>query len=496
MSKKLLRLHTIDQNSIFDCVFNEEIKVNPYSEIALHSASFPISNRFLVVDATNDSLTYQVQAEIHNIDITHGTYTKFNATRLLETISDDMNKDLDITNAKEHGTEISVNMNNDTRVAFEFGYASQLVVSSGARDSGSFFKSDNITVGSRGNNIKLSDPAQQSPDNDAGYIIGEVPFIRGCGNIKLDLTHYQVGDGSAVAGITMGLIPKSLWDIYKAGRGANVDGTSVDNSKWKYFKNFSEPAGADNLTEGSKLSMDLTGGKIIFREYKQDNTVRDLKTYDFDYTDLGTELYYPAIIIHDPEQYIKVRNIKYTPSPFNLPPTIENTEPLEELSFGTLPLPFGRRPTIYNVIFGALSLRDYLGFSESNLNPENNTTVDRAGDRSFRANRHFTNITSSDNYMIEMLNIKLDSYDSFTPNNVGGGRKNILAPIPVSEQIIDNQTGLVQYEPNNFNFISLNNEYPLNLRNIRMRIIDFQHGTVLNSGFQSVNIIIRDSDKK
>ena len=78
-----------DFNSIFDCVFNEEIKINPYSEIALQSASFPLANRFLNIDASNDTLTYQVQNGVsHTINITHGTYTKFNATRLLEQITD------------------------------------------------------------------------------------------------------------------------------------------------------------------------------------------------------------------------------------------------------------------------------------------------------------------------------------------------------------------------------------------------------------------------
>ncbi len=500
MSKKLLRLHTTDFNSIFDCVFNEEIKINPYSEIALHSASFPVANRFINIDSTNDTLTYQVQGGIsHTINIVNGTYSKHNASRLLEAITNSMNQDLNINNSKEHGTEISVNLNTDTRISFEFGYANQLEVSSSATDSGTFFtNSPRVFIGARGNfELKLKTNADQSQNNDKGYIVGEVPFTRGCGNIIFDLTQYQLGDGSAGDNaITFGLIPQSIYDIYKSVENGDAVASDVSIDKWKFALPLSKLGGASGLTQGSKISMDLSQGKISFREYISGGPTRLLAEVEYDYEDLGTQLYYPALILHLEPQYLKIKNLKFTPSPFNLPATLENVDPtLEATAFGNAPRPSGARPSKYNLIFPAISLRDYLGFSESNLNPLEGTSRDRVGINAFQGQHHFTNMTSSDNYLIEMLNLKLDSYDSFSPNNVGGGRKNILAPIPVSEQIIDNQTGLVQYEPNTFNFISINNEYALNLRNIRLRIIDFQHQPILNNGFQNINIIIRDTDK-
>jgi len=500
MSKKLLRLHTTDFNSIFDCVFNEEIKINPYSEIALHSASFPLANRFINIDASNDQLTFQVQRTApHTINITHGTYTKFNATRLLEQITNKMNQELLITNGKEHGTEISININNDTRVSIDMAYANQVVISNSAADQNSFYSATPaVTVPARGQDIKLATTGDQSQNNDKGYIIGEVPFTRGCGNIIFDLSLFNVGDsGAGLNAFTMGLIPKSLFDIYKNEFPQTIsDPTTVATTLWKFGRPFTSPGGADGLSQGSKISMDLSNGKIFFREYTSGGAVNEFAAVEFDYEDLAETEYYPAVILHIEPQYLKIKNLKYTPTPFSLPPTIENTDPLiETAAFGQAPKPLGRRPSIYGVTFPANSLRDFLGFDESILNPLENTTLDRSGDRAFRAAQHFSSVVSSDNYMIEMLNIKLDSYDSFTINNAGGGRKSILAPIPVSEQVIDNQTGLVQYEPNTLNFISINNEYALNLRNIRMRIIDFQHAPVLNSGFQSVNIIIRDTEE-
>ena len=501
MSKKLLRLHTTDFNSIFDCVFNEEVKINPYSEIALHSASFPVANRFLTVDSTNDEITFQVQNtgpnNVHTVHITHDTYTKHNASHLLEAITNAMNGDLDINLTKEHGTEISVNLNTDTRISFEFGFERQLVISSSAQDQTNFYHNvTNVSIGSRKNAIKLTSGAAQSQDNDKGYIVGEVPFTRGCGNIVFDLSTYQAGDGNAGdQAITFGLVPKALFDIYKdVFPGDVVNPTTVSIDKWKYAIPLSKVGGASGLTEGSQISMDLSKGKITFREYKADNSIRTLGEVEYDTSNLDTELLYPAVILHHEPQYLVIKNLKYSPSPFNMPDSVRNEADIEEIIVGAAPKSV-RRATIYNVTFPAISLRDYLGFSESLLNPLSRAAIDLSGPRAFQGQTHFTNMVSSDNYLIEMLNIKLDSYDSFSPTNVGGGRKNILAPIPISEQIIDNQTGLVQYEPNNFNFISINNEFALNLRNIRMRIIDFQHQPILNNGFQSVNIIIRDTEK-
>ena len=66
-----------------------------------------------------------------------------------------------------------------------------------------------------------------------------------------------------------------------------------------------------------------------------------------------------------------------------------------------------------------------------------------------------------------MLNISLDSYDSF-----GGGRKNILGVIPISEQVINNRTGVLQYEPNTLYYVSIKNKFKLSLRNIKATSIN------------------------
>ena len=325
---------------------------------------------------------------------------------------------------------------------------------------------------------------------DGNFIVGTVPFTKGCGNFVFRLTTY-VAAGQTIKG-AIGLVDKDVYDKYKAG------GAGITLADFKYVFQIpasgqTDPNFGKSITLNSQISMELTEGLLRFREYKADNSQQDLKTFDIPLVDDFYNLdLYPVLIINGEKANFKIKDLKYTPTPFVSSPTLVNVDfdGTHDLTT-TLPRPFGARPTIYNLTFGSVTLRDYLGFSQLIQNPLQ--TVSNG--RNFTANNLFANISSADNYIVEMLNIKLDSYDSFTRDNVGGGRKNILAPIPISEQIIDAQTGLVQYQPPEMLFISLNNEFKFDIRQLRMRIVDTQYAEVNNAGFSSLNIVIRDSPK-
>jgi len=493
MSKKLIRCHTTDPKSIFDCVFNEPIEINPYSEIALQSASFSLANQFLVVDATNDELTFQVQSGAsHTVRITHGTYTKHNATTMLEALTKTMNNTLDITTSKEHGSEIAVLATSDSRVMFDMQYGQQNVISSRTTDKLKYFASNTLTVGSRGNNINITTAGDTdltaNGDVDGNFIVGKVPFTKGCGNFVFRLTTYAVG-GRTIKG-AMGLVDKDVYDKYKAGGGG------VTTADFKYLFQIPASGQADpdfgkTITLGSQISMEITQGNLRFREYRADNSEHNLATFVTpfldDYYDVDL---YPVLILNGENDKIKIKDLKYTPTPFVSSPTLETTDfdGTHDLTT-TLPRPFGARPTVYNLTFGSITLRDYLGYSQNIQNP----LLTASNGRIFEANTLFANISSADNYIVEMLNMKLDSYDSFTPDNVGGGRKNILAPIPISERIIDAQTGLLQYQAPEMLFISMNNEFKMDIRQLRLRVVDTQYNEVNNAGFASLNIVIRDA---
>ena len=55
-----------------------------------------------------------------------------------------------------------------------------------------------------------------------------------------------------------------------------------------------------------------------------------------------------------------------------------------------------------------------------------------------------------------------------------------------------NGSGQIQYEPNNLFYVSMNNLYEVNLRNISLRIIAQDFTTIFTEGFSEVSLLIRE----
>jgi len=95
---------------------------------------------------------------------------------------------------------------------------------------------------------------------------------------------------------------------------------------------------------------------------------------------------------------------------------------------------------------------------------------------------------NSDIYLVEMLNMKLDSFDNFASKK---GRSNLLAIVNANERNTGNIDDVLQYEPNNLTYISLANKQELSLRNIRCRIVHSDYSPVSTDGMSNVVLHIR-----
>ena len=110
-----------------------------------------------------------------------------------------------------------------------------------------------------------------------------------------------------------------------------------------------------------------------------------------------------------------------------------------------------------------------------------------------------TLFTKNDSYIVETLSLPLLSYNSsirFTNNidnnsqingnrQTRGSRRNILATIPFTEQ-----SGLVQYEPNEIVYIDISNNEKINLRNIELRILDANFDPIRIIGLADLTLLI------
>jgi len=97
-------------------------------------------------------------------------------------------------------------------------------------------------------------------------------------------------------------------------------------------------------------------------------------------------------------------------------------------------------------------------------------------------------IFGSQNYLVELLNLPLNSYDSFPAKR---GRANILAVIPVNEHESGNIDNVLMYEPNEMTYISLTNKSELSLRNIRARVIFPDYSLIETVGLTTLVLHLR-----
>jgi hypothetical protein len=122
------------------------------------------------------------------------------------------------------------------------------------------------------------------------------------------------------------------------------------------------------------------------------------------------------------------------------------------------------------------SLPKFLGYSEILYRSVVNKNVN------YLAESIFDLVDISDSFVIEMLSMELNSYDSQTE-----GRRSILAVVPKSEEDTE---GSIVYQVPYPTFIDINNNSQISLRNIRCRILKSDLTKVVVSGFSIITLLL------
>jgi hypothetical protein len=105
----------------------------------------------------------------------------------------------------------------------------------------------------------------------------------------------------------------------------------------------------------------------------------------------------------------------------------------------------------------------------------------------FNGDRVFDIPSEADSYLIEMMNLSCDSYDSYSNTEFaqGGQRKNLLSVIPST-----NESGKLVYFPPYPTFVDLLNRQEIYLRNIKIRVSRTDYSEVSASGLGSMVLLI------
>lgn len=156
-----------------------------------------------------------------------------------------------------------------------------------------------------------------------------------------------------------------------------------------------------------------------------------------------------------------------------VPSTVLSTVDSDTL-LGAQPPSQNRGRSNHSLTFGSKLLSDFLRFSNLSYTEQLNFA-------NFVADSMFDITDTADSFVVEMLSLDLDSYDSKTE-----GRRSILATVPKTENI----DGSIVYEANYPTFINVRNKNPVALRNMWLRILKANLEPILITGTATITLLI------
>lgn len=495
MSNKLIRLHSEDRTGNFNCFFQDGIVINPDSEIALQSCTIDRTLKFLNINALNNKIEFQVQATggVKEIFANVNMYTRETITTFFQDIQDKMNNKLDVQVSKEAGTQININITPNEKTSFSFLFSKKAILNAPATgDIHTTYKGIDLS----NSNIK-SDSAASTTDITAHTVIHNKSFIRGAGYFRVRLDTFS---DPAAGGFIMGFISEDKVDGFHNGNFTQDDiefGIKCPKTNERIKIKFPGLVGpdadgfintafslvkfatGDPANDNDQLQIEISEGKIELAHYNERDGIRNLllsQTFD------RSKYYYPFISMLSGTNHLKLKSVHTVDDPYH--PSLPNHVDIEHTEETTLTAPSqNSRATIYKLKFADNEVADYIGFNDLEQNPNDVAT----SDAEFIADRKITNVISSDSFVLEMLNMPLESYDSQFE-----GRKNILAVIPTRSMHLNQTSSVIDYEPNEKFFISLKNNNPLRLRNINARIVNEDFDEINTEGQSTINLVIRD----
>ena len=480
-------LDSIGKQAIFEGTFNDGILINPNSQIALHSCSLARDQDVITINSSNSKISFQISAAggLHEIFLANGVYDSDTLISLLNNIQDSMNDKLDILKSKEHNSFIDVKVNSQNRVEFVFMLGKRVLIldqnptTNDPTLSGIHFSKNNgaleVLRAGAGTSQYLTGVVNYTPiTGTRQYIYSQNAFTQGAGEIKIRLDRFNLNANYAAAsGCIIGLLPDTLeiHDTLKSEQGAdkivvsdyvyaictNTDGNPASPYMIKtpstggvFVETTVVPARHEDGTpiNNDIISIRLTKGTIQIVVSTNTTTLGEGNVFvgKFDRRDDKGDVInlLPYIGIFGDDQHTRIANATMSFNPED-PETAGISFAETALAVGATPYPVAR----------------------------------------YVAEDSVTKLFSTNTYLVEMLSEQLDSYDSFD-----GGRKNILSPIPLSDNVISNN-GIIHFVPSNLVFINLRNEREKLIRNMRLRIVTNSYEPIQLEGIADLTLLIR-----
>ncbi len=471
---KLIRLKSDQDKLLFNNNIQSDLIMKPNSKIALQNVSFEKANDEIVIDSTNNNMTFNNDTFTSTITLANATYNQVNIKDLKNDIEDKLNASLGL-NEWNLGKEFSVEISSDNFFTISTDTGPDLIP---ATDSD--FTRTLVSVNPSGEMRKTSGASDGTPD---AFVASDTfPAFKGtdgCGVFRVQITALPTtGAGFYIglsttkpsdAGATVP-ITDMTYAIRAQNTGTNykyIDNGGAETISSEAIENVSSGADNDYIEIGSY------GGKIHLTVYNSSNADGvDLVTAS-SYT--GDQLY-PYIVFFDQTGVDVGESYYVPPRPSSLGEILRNTAQPSLLGATNI-VNQNRSDRVLRLEFESKALSDQLGFFDYFIQ-------ETAFDLNWKAIRTVRYVDETECYLVEALNLNFDSYDGSKGQEK---RRNLLAVI---QNIRDRDQADVLYDSNSLTFINLNNPQPLPLRNLQFRIINSDEGDVAVDGFSNMTLLL------
>jgi hypothetical protein len=482
---KLIRLTTTNPNSIFNVDFQDQIIIPPNSQIALQNLSIEAEDRIITIDASNSQINFQIGSGSQyetSIQLDSNTYDKTNYTALLSDITNKLNQAAEYVfnqTTRYLGIEWRASTNQENKVSIQY-----LRGANGEyRDD---WRADATYVEATGGSVWSQESSQPNRTDNLACALFPYNISNGCGYISAQIYNLSRTSGGALSnGFIIGLSTTDLHDTpidaftdsmmtYAIHCTQDAGGKKYQIVKDGVFTTYGaitpSVSGAGDPTN-DYIEVILTGGEVQFNVF-QFATSPGPTTINEETHTAGQKLY-PFIVFRGQANDASIDTIRLTPSPFSNIPTEDKTRGNQLHSPEN---PIGSSDDNF-LEFTSITLANFLGFNNQRqpaLGFIFQPTVE------YLANNAFNTAMIADAFLVEMLNLSLDSYDGLK-----GQRKNLLAVVPTSDK-----EGVVLYEPSTLFFIDLDNKEGINLRNIKCRVVNTDYSPFKMKGTATLTILV------
>ena len=472
---RLIRLTTKDLTGYVDADFNEDIILEPKSKIALHSLTSQFNRFELNINAQNDKITFSVDGDgaIKILSLPNGTWNNSNIQDFFILATKEFNKTMAYTK-NQLGRQWYVGML-DGRIIFQCMAGSIIL--------------PEIT-----STIKFVKTVNVSPNPTYGF----GAYQRSGGTTSqhdafMYLTSTQCkGSASFRAKYKEDIEPtNSGFILAYRNEATSAQTTLIEQSSITYGIRLVDPGqpykiiinGVETAITGvlpvlnDTLAIDTYGGNIYLRIYRDaGNVVHNLYTAGYDHI---TNYFPVAVFVGD----TIMNTIRFTSDYFynnsNPPGEVDNSLSANN-NLPTLSIV----PATNNFLeFDDPLLSQELGYKQYRYptvgyNKEVNSIYH--GENGFKL-RDF-----SESYIIEMLNLNIDSYDSQSKQH-----RNFLAVIPQVSQVREQ----VVYVTPNLIWLDVNNAFPLIMRQFKARILKEDLTPIDTFGLSQITILVKGANE-